>query len=49
VALCQALGVSSDAFCQEPQGEHKLRAGRPAKAEVPNAKPPLETRGRKRK
>jgi hypothetical protein len=32
VALCQALGVSSDAFLQKPTGKHSLRPGRPRKA-----------------
>src|SRR5262245_29517619 len=48
VALCKALGVSSDAFLEEPAGEYKLRPGRPAKAEVPKVKPPSRKRQRSR-
>ena len=33
VALCKALGVTCDAFLQEPTGEYKTQPGRPKKAE----------------
>jgi len=46
VALCQALGVSCDAFMQKPTGKHQLRPGRPRKAAA-TAK--ATARGRKRK
>jgi transcriptional regulator with XRE-family HTH domain len=59
VALCKALGVSCDAFLQEPTGQHKTRAGRPRKTDgaageaapkrQPEDMPPAQSKPRGRK
>ena len=59
VALCKALGVSCDAFLQEPTGEYRTRAGRPkrvgertgdaAARQRPEDMPPSQNQPRGRK
>jgi transcriptional regulator with XRE-family HTH domain len=59
VALCKALGVSCDAFLQEPTGEYRTRAGRPRKTEAtageaaatpqPEDMPPAHSKPRRQK
>lgn len=59
VALCKALGVSCDAFLQEPTGEYKTQPGRPRKTDEstggtatklhPQDVPPAQSKPRERK
>jgi transcriptional regulator with XRE-family HTH domain len=49
VALCGALGVSPDAFLQEPTGAYQPQPGRPRKADTDSQEQAPRARGRLKK